>query len=402
MEGGTSEEFEKDPECPKAREEMPVLTELTQELSKEEQNKGAKVFKSKKEFSGRSEEKEPKKGYELQITEDLDEFVESMTEMPKTTPQEAAMKPEKAARMKSLEAKADSKIKPMMARKKTEPSSLGPMKEDMPWEGVTLNKCLIVASFVALLSMGLPDLADSVESEDEVLDADTMVWTQPEISPVEDMAEKLMEPWFFESWFGSSEEEPEVLDVEAEEILQAPVVNTVLKETKEKAKSPGNRTEEDKEIIAKLKQTHKLEKSKLQRAPKRHLHAQEEELKSSKIWKPSKENVPKKEDKHFSKTHGEGKAKLTSREVKGKPFFREGKPHYPKNSGSDFKHEHRRLHKARENSSHDYRTHKEHKDYKRREHKSDKSFSHDRFFSRKDKKEGFYTKHKHEESKTHD
>lgn len=28
------------------------------------------------------------------------------------------------------------------------------MKEESPWEGLTLNKCILVASFVALLSMG--------------------------------------------------------------------------------------------------------------------------------------------------------------------------------------------------------------------------------------------------------
>nr|XP_033809722.1 junctional sarcoplasmic reticulum protein 1 [Geotrypetes seraphini]XP_033809723.1 junctional sarcoplasmic reticulum protein 1 [Geotrypetes seraphini]XP_033809724.1 junctional sarcoplasmic reticulum protein 1 [Geotrypetes seraphini] len=385
MEGGTNDKFEKDAECPKATEKMPVLSELTQEPSKEERSKGAKVSKSKKELSGRSEEKEPKKSYELQITEDLDEFVESVSEMPKAT------------RKKSLESKADSKTKPVIAMKKIEPSTLGPVKEDEPWEGVTLNKCLIVASFVALLSMGFQILQDAVESEDEVLEADTILWTQPESSPVEDMAEKLTEPWFFESWFDSSEEEPEVIDTEAEEILQAPAANTVLKETEEKAKSPENKTEEDKAIPAKLKQTHKLEKSKLQKAPKRDLPSQEDKVKSSKIWKPAKEKVPKKEDKHFSKTQQEGKARLTSRVVKGKPFLksREGKPHYPKNSGSDFKHEHRRLHKAQENNSHDYRTHKEHKDYRRQEHKSGKPFVHDRVFSRKDKP-------RHEESKSHD
>ncbi|XP_029466836.1 junctional sarcoplasmic reticulum protein 1-like isoform X2 [Rhinatrema bivittatum] len=364
------------------------------------------MSKSKEKLSGRLEEKEPKKIYELQITEDLDEFVESVSEIPKAA-QEPIVKPEKAAKRSSV-AKADSK--PVSARKKTEPSGAGPGKADIPWEGVTLNKCLIVASFVALLSMGFQVLQDAVDMEDEVLEVDTIVWTQPESSPAEDITEELPEPWFFESWFRPSEEEPDEADTEAEEIPETTAASTVLKETGEELTSSVKRTEEEKQTPAMLKQIHKLEKPELERASKRDLHSQDkyEEVKSSKIWKSSKEKILKEEDKHSPKMHGEEKAKHYSREVKGQPFFKargEGKPSYPKpppgKHESDFRYEHGRLHKARENSSHDYRAQKEHRDARQRE-QDGKPFIQDKFFPRKDKKEGFYAKHKHRESKRHD
>uniref|UniRef100_A0A8C0JBA6 Junctional sarcoplasmic reticulum protein 1 n=1 Tax=Chelonoidis abingdonii TaxID=106734 RepID=A0A8C0JBA6_CHEAB len=43
---------------------------------------------------------------------------------------------------------------PPPVKRKAEPRTIGPMKEEVPWECLTLNKCILIASFVALLSMG--------------------------------------------------------------------------------------------------------------------------------------------------------------------------------------------------------------------------------------------------------
>ncbi|KFW70627.1 hypothetical protein AS28_11783, partial [Pygoscelis adeliae] len=121
---------------------------------------------------------------------------------------------------------------------KVEPPSLDPAEEPLLWEGLTLNKCILVASVVALLSVTFqvlqapcsreavghgrqdpppPPLHEVVSAkEEEVQEVMTAQPAQPESSMFEendgdddgdddgDADSNLAEPWIFKKWFGRS------------------------------------------------------------------------------------------------------------------------------------------------------------------------------------------------------
>ncbi|XP_073402035.1 junctional sarcoplasmic reticulum protein 1 [Dendrobates tinctorius] len=103
-------------------------------------------------------------------------------------------------------------------KKKPEPKSAGAVRDEefSPWNGITLNRCLVVAAVAALLSMGFQVLQDAVD--DDLADVEAEAWTPT------DQANELSEPWFFEAWFGSSEpelpedEQPDPPDIEEPDV----------------------------------------------------------------------------------------------------------------------------------------------------------------------------------------
>ncbi|XP_073542500.1 junctional sarcoplasmic reticulum protein 1 [Phyllobates terribilis] len=103
-------------------------------------------------------------------------------------------------------------------KKKPEPKSIGPVRDEefSPWNGITLNRCLVVAAVAALLSMGFQVLQDAVD--DDLADVEAEAWIPA------DQTDELSEPWFFEAWFGSSEpelpedEQPDSPDIEEPDV----------------------------------------------------------------------------------------------------------------------------------------------------------------------------------------
>ncbi|XP_063311952.1 junctional sarcoplasmic reticulum protein 1 isoform X4 [Pelobates fuscus] len=148
-------------------------------------------------------------------------------------------------------------------KKKVEPKSMGPSRDDdaPPWNGITLNKCLAVAAALALLSVGFQVLQDAVDTDDDLPDFEAGPLT------LNDTTDQLPEPWFFEGWFGSTKtektdlselheipedvEEPEeeieeTLEEEVEEEAEEPVEEI---EELEEAEEPAEEVEEEPEEI---------------------------------------------------------------------------------------------------------------------------------------------------------
>ncbi|XP_030918055.1 acidic leucine-rich nuclear phosphoprotein 32 family member B-like [Geospiza fortis] len=136
---------------------------------------------------------------------------------------------------------------------KAEPPSLDPAEEPLLWEGLTLNKCILVASVVALLSVtfqvlqapcskdGLargrqepppPPVPEVVSPKVEIPEAVTaQPAPPPESSAVEEDEDdedgdddddseadsNLGEPWIFKKWFGRATPEDEDKDGDKDE-----------------------------------------------------------------------------------------------------------------------------------------------------------------------------------------
>ncbi|KFP04442.1 hypothetical protein N300_11672, partial [Calypte anna] len=142
--------------------------------------------------------------------------------------------------------------KSLPVQKKVEPSSLDPAEEPLLWEGLTLNKCILVASIVALLSVTFqvlqapcskegvsrgrqepppPPIHEVVSTKEEVPEVVTAQPAQPKSTMVKDDGgnhgddksddneygngdddsdddrtadSNLGEPWIFKKWFGRS------------------------------------------------------------------------------------------------------------------------------------------------------------------------------------------------------
>ncbi|KFO53539.1 hypothetical protein N302_02397, partial [Corvus brachyrhynchos] len=171
---------------------------------------------------------------------------------------------------------------------KVEPPSLDPAEEPLLWEGLTLNKCILVASVVALLSVTfqvlqapcskegiargrqepppppIPEVVSpKVEEIPEVVTAQPAP-PPPESSAVEDDGDdedgdddseadsNLAEPWIFKKWFGRTipedgdkdEDEDEDKDEEPADVPEVPVAVMEGKKSQEKQKKVEKEEEE--------------------------------------------------------------------------------------------------------------------------------------------------------------
>ncbi|MEE6487325.1 hypothetical protein FKM82_014865 [Ascaphus truei] len=206
MEVDESEVYVREAQRPAPVEDLLLSKEPAHKEAREEKKRGGEEVKRSKEeiISSQAAETEPSKKYDLQITEELEEFVESTSEPSEEAPSPVSIPSKRSA----IEAKPESTVPTgAAARRRPEPKSLGPVREEdaAPWECITLNKCLVVAAFVALLSVGFQVLQDAVDTEDEVSKVDAVSWTQHYSSLPPDINDQLPEPWFFEGWFSSSE-----------------------------------------------------------------------------------------------------------------------------------------------------------------------------------------------------
>ncbi|KFO77567.1 hypothetical protein N303_15002, partial [Cuculus canorus] len=189
-------------------------------------------------------------------------------------PEPAPLGVDKKKRVEKVGAKSGTAGPPvpksLPVQRKVEPPSLDPTEEPLLWEGLTLNKCILVASVVALLSVTFqvlqapcpregvshgrqdppPPPVHVVVStkEEEVQEEVTAQPPRPESSAVEDddgdedgddygdddADSNLAEPWIFKKWFGRSTPEDEDEDEEPTDVPEMPPAAVEVKKSQEK------------------------------------------------------------------------------------------------------------------------------------------------------------------------
>ncbi|XP_053147856.1 junctional sarcoplasmic reticulum protein 1 isoform X1 [Hemicordylus capensis] len=342
MATGPCEILERDEEGTESLKELPAQKESIQKPLKEDGKADAKTAASKEEVNGTPNGLEKEDTNKLHvITKDLDEFVDSMSEAtpaalpgrsleadkhpaPQKAPEKlpraeqvaekvlraerapwaekvpgtektpeklprAEKAPEKAPRAEKVSEKtlraekpaekarpaASSAPRTIPAKRKV---AAGPPKDTLPWEGLTLNKCIVIASFLALLSVGCQVAQDLIDLGGEVLHAELSAWTAQEGSVGE-----VEELWFYERWFQwtdldeppdvDEEEEEEPIEIEEEE-EEEPTTETE-EEEEEEGEEPAAKVEPRKSRERAKRE--KPSKDKAPRGRKVPLHEEEEE-----------------------------------------------------------------------------------------------------------------------------
>ncbi|XP_033903741.3 junctional sarcoplasmic reticulum protein 1-like isoform X1 [Acipenser ruthenus] len=191
MDESTFETFEGDIGPEEGLEELPAPGEILPKTTKQLRNQGAQIAKtSKGESSGVSREVEGFQTVEQELVQAQETALPSNPHPAKEKAKPAV--PEKPAR-------------------KAEPSAEGPVcaEEPSPWNGITLNRCLVVATVIVLVSMGFQTLQEAITSDDEVSDPESDLLSWSDSNPVEDKTEQ-PESSFFGSlmwWSWVPEEE---------------------------------------------------------------------------------------------------------------------------------------------------------------------------------------------------
>ncbi|XP_058019396.1 junctional sarcoplasmic reticulum protein 1 isoform X2 [Ahaetulla prasina] len=150
----------------------------------------------------------------------LEKAMEKMPRVEKAHQVEKAVRVEKAVEKPHLAAP-----KVVSVKRKTESRAA---KDTLPWENLSLNKCILVATFLALLSVSCQVVQEVIEYGGAVLEAELSAWTTQESSPGEEE-----ELWFYERWFDWSDiDEPP--DIEEEELLEVEEELLEVEEEEEK------------------------------------------------------------------------------------------------------------------------------------------------------------------------
>ncbi|XP_074422008.1 junctional sarcoplasmic reticulum protein 1 isoform X2 [Larus michahellis] len=242
MAAGSREVLEKDLGCPEATDELPGQVGSPQRQPRKDGRKDADAPVSSDGESGRAHDPD-----------------EPELSMPEPAPLSVDKKVAEKKRAEKVGAKGSATAPPvprsLPVQRKVEPPSLDPAEEPLLWEGLTLNKCILVASVVALLSVTFqvlqapcsregisrgrqdpppPPLHEVVSAkEEEVQEVVTAQPAQPESSMFEagdgdddggddgdddDEADSnLAEPWIFKKWFGRSTPKDEDEDEDEDE-----------------------------------------------------------------------------------------------------------------------------------------------------------------------------------------
>ncbi|KAK2541992.1 Cfap251 [Columba livia] len=276
--------------------------------------------------------------------QDLDEPELSM---PEPAPLGADKKAMEKKRVEKVGAKGSAAGPPvprsLPVQRKVEPPGLDPAEEPLLWEGLTLNKCILVASVVALLSVTFQVLQEVVSAEEEeVQEVVTAQPAHPESSMFKDddgdsddgdsddddddeadsnlvrvwaggrssilrsisslgggmergparlgcvtaswspLSPPQAEPWIFKKWFGRSTPEDE--DEEPVDVPEVPLAVTEVKKSQEKK---PEKTEKEEKLEKEDKPREKPEKEEKEDTP-------EEEEKEE---KPREKKKKKKEEK---------------------------------------------------------------------------------------------------------
>ncbi|XP_062452191.1 junctional sarcoplasmic reticulum protein 1 isoform X2 [Rhea pennata] len=205
--------------------------------------------------------------------------------MPEPAPLDVDKKVVEKKRAEKVGAKGSASVPPvpksLPVKRKVEPQSLDAEEEPLIWEGLTLNKCILVASFVALLSVSFqvlqapcsregissdtqapppPPLHEVIDSEEDVPEVVTAPPVQPKSSLFEDSDgdddrdddsdadSNLAKPWIFKKWFGRLEPEDEEEEPEAEP--KEPPAKVEVKKSREKPRGPERKEEKPRESHA--------------------------------------------------------------------------------------------------------------------------------------------------------
>ncbi|XP_015665517.1 junctional sarcoplasmic reticulum protein 1 isoform X1 [Protobothrops mucrosquamatus] len=370
MATGPSEQLEQSEEQPDFVKELLTQKEGIQNHLKEDNKKDAKIPASQEEVNGSTNGLEEEQKNKLHVVEkDLDEFVDSLTEvptsgLPKKPPDEekhlvtemaAAKLPraeqvaEKVLRAERVVERAQRVEKPpvlekvaekvprvekahqvekaVRAEKTAEKSHLAALKivsvkrktesraakDTLPWEPLTLNKCILVATFLALLSVSCQVVQEAIEYGGAVLEAELNAWTTQEDSPGEQE-----ELWFYERWFDWSDmDEPP--EIEEEEFLE--VEEELLEVEEEEKEAPLEDGEEGTEPVEIKEEEEEEEETEEESLPKRGLRKMQEKIKretpsKSKSQKDRKVQEKEEEKKHLPdrRHHWEGKGKEKQQE----------------------------------------------------------------------------------------
>ncbi|XP_026536888.1 junctional sarcoplasmic reticulum protein 1 isoform X2 [Notechis scutatus] len=277
--------------------EKPLLTEMATKLPRAEQV-AAKVLRAERVVERAQRVEKPP------VLEKAAEKVPRVEKAPQ------AEKPHLTAKFVSVKRKTESRA----------------AKDTLPWENLSLNKCILVATFLAVFSVSCQVVQEVVEYGGAVLEAELSAWTTQEDSPGEQ--EQL---WFYERWFDWSdmdeppeiEEEEELLEVE-EELLE---VEEEEKEEEEEPLEGGEDGEEETEPveIEEEEEEEEEEETEEKPVPKVGLRKIQEKIKretpsKNKSWKDRKaqEDDEEKQQLRDKRHRWEGKGKEKQEEDRKK------------------------------------------------------------------------------------
>ncbi|XP_036598292.1 junctional sarcoplasmic reticulum protein 1 isoform X2 [Trichosurus vulpecula] len=178
--------------CPEAIEELTMSMETSRKESLEEEAKGGEKAESREETSSREqglaeEEQSPAPEQARYKTSEGDRRPSKMKEHSEGPAKErgkTAAAPKSAPARKKTKAQSQPQAKP-------QPRTLGPMSDELPWGEITLNKCLALASVVAVLSMAFQVFQDVIDGEEEGPEAAPALWPWSGSSTPRDSGPKL-------------------------------------------------------------------------------------------------------------------------------------------------------------------------------------------------------------------
>uniref|UniRef100_A0A7M4FWZ7 Junctional sarcoplasmic reticulum protein 1 n=1 Tax=Crocodylus porosus TaxID=8502 RepID=A0A7M4FWZ7_CROPO len=224
-------------------------------------------------------------------------------------------------------------------RRKAEPRTVGPAKEELLWDGLTLNKCILIASFIALLSMGF-----------QVFQGKTHLPAGAGARPC--LLPPQAEPWFLKRWLGRSEpEEAEEPEATAEEAPEEPQAKAEPKKAKEKPREKPREKPERKE-----EKPRESRAAQVERGSKKEMQgkARPPEAKASRVPKEPQEDEEDEEEQPWPRKRVRGEGKEGRRGERHRK--EEGKGHAPRLEAPG-----REEHKRNEERKRDSRQQREHK-----------------------------------------
>ncbi|XP_043834544.1 junctional sarcoplasmic reticulum protein 1 [Dromiciops gliroides] len=186
--------------CPDTIEELTMSMERSRKQSQEEKAKGGEKAEVEKRRAAWAQVRNPQRGPEQALDGIGAGASEARSPKVKAEKEHAADKggsakergkteaaPKSAPARKKTKAHSQPQVKP-------QPRTLGPMSDELPWGEITLNKCLALASVVAVLSMAFQVFQDVIDGEEESPEAAPALWSWPGSSAPKDSGPKLSKP----------------------------------------------------------------------------------------------------------------------------------------------------------------------------------------------------------------
>ncbi|XP_072457588.1 junctional sarcoplasmic reticulum protein 1 isoform X2 [Notamacropus eugenii] len=178
--------------CPETIEELTMSMERSRNESQEEDAKGGEKAESREELSSQEQELAEEEQAEIQIGKSV---LRSSRLMEHSADQVGSGKDrgKTAAAPKSAPARKKTKAQ-SQPQVKAQPRTLGPVSDELPWGEITLNKCLALASVVAVLSMAFQVFQDVIDGEEDGTEATPGLWAWPGSGTPRDSGPKLPKP----------------------------------------------------------------------------------------------------------------------------------------------------------------------------------------------------------------